>query len=746
VSTRFGNPEVTLTENGNFPLNLTNTKNSGFWIKFLPCRSYNMNLSFYYSLSSDDNNRARLKVEIDAIEDGHVRLLEVSGGAESVLTEFSKKFVAKNQYMIWILRINDRLLISVGRKIYVNFDISRYSLTGDIEVPKPSVGDSNRLRLKFARFAKDEIDIITSNLVSKRVFKTIIWPIGSLSGQKVDAPDDDSGEKPPGYLNLVYVSRNNICKRAIALPVNAKLSYKIKAPENGTFSFEYSRLQYKNMSSIPLSILLSIENVNGDNIYKKTYSLAQYQGWRRPTFDLAKFAGEEILIKFSVTSPEGYQARDEDIIFLGNPVLRTPRSEDDKNILLISLDTLRPDHLGCYGYRRDTSANIDRLAAEAVVFENAFSHCPWTLPSHSTMLSSFYPLETGSVLGKDHVQLTFSRLAPSIKTLAEYLKDSGYSTFAVTGGGWISPTLGFSQGFESFRRIREKRGEDIKNIISTTIKQIEDNKNRKWFGFIHSYEIHEPYIRSYYKPDPADGKAAEAISNYDSGIRYADDALGELIKFLKSSGLYDDTIIIITSDHGESFYNRENGLPEHARHGLHGHNLYDELLRVPLIIGGGIDKEWRGKRVGGMSRLADILPTVLDITGAEAASGIRGLSLIPLIEGDGRRERVVYSEAVKKEPKYEMKSLRSSKFKLMKRLFADDQSDSFLLYDLVKDRHESLNIAAKNQKIVWQYDTRINEIKKSMLENIKRLLKNRGEAQDQKEIAEELSKFGYLGK
>ena len=250
------------------------------------------------------------------------------------------------------------------------------------------------------------------------------------------------------------------------------------------------------MSSIPLSISLSIENVNGDNIYKKTYSLAQYPGWRLHTFDLSKFAGEEILIKFSVASPEGYQARDEDIIFLGNPVLRTPRSEDDKNILLISLDTLRPDHLGCYGYRRDTSANIDRLAAEAVVFENAFSHCPWTLPSHSVMLSSFYPLETGSVLGKDHVQLTFSRLAPSITTLAEHMKDSGYSTFAVTGGGWISPTLGFSQGFESFRRIREKRGEDIKNIIKTAINQIEDNKNRKWFGFIHSYEIHEPYIRS----------------------------------------------------------------------------------------------------------------------------------------------------------------------------------------------------------------------------------------------------------
>ncbi len=733
VSFRFGNPLEVYSEKTSFPTELSGFQNSGFWFKSLPCEEYNQKLRFRFT--SDDGND--LNLELLLAEKGYVKIFEDNNGVESSLTSFEKKFVAKNPYMIWLLIVDNQLVVTLGHQVKFVIDVERYKLDGHVKVDNPVLARGNTFRLKYAQFTDEDVEIITRNLVAKNVYKTDVWPINYRKKATAESLSEDSDI----FLNRVYVSKDNICKRAIALPGAGKISYDIEIPSDSILYFQYARLLHKDIhNELNLNVVISKDS---EVLHRKELVLDAYPGWKEYRFALESLAGEDVTISFEHRDKDGSGTLNEDIIFLSSPVLRTPRLDNEKNVLLISLDTLRPDHLGCYGYRRDTSENIDKLAAESVIFKNAFSHCPWTLPSHSSMLSSLYPLETGSVLGKDHVQLTFSRLDPAVVTIAEYMKSAGYSTFAVTGGGWVSPSLGFAQGFDSFSRYSEKQNSDISEIIKMAIRNIENTNGQKWFGFLHSYEIHEPYLRNYYQPDPSDGKAARAIADYDSGIRYADKALGKLFDYLKKTGQMKDTIIIITSDHGESFYNRKTGLPEHPKYGLHGHNLYDELLRVPLILFNP-DMQNDTKQINITVRLVDIMPTIMELTGLDIPDDIRGVSLVN-IKDSAEKNRVVYSESIKDIPANEMKSLRSGDYKLMRKLFESSPDNDVKLYNITADPGETVNIALKNSGIVKQYNKRIELIMKTMVKNIEKLFMARGSAKDQKELADELGRIGYLG-
>jgi arylsulfatase A-like enzyme len=322
------------------------------------------------------------------------------------------------------------------------------------------------------------------------------------------------------------------------------------------------------------------------------------------------------------------------------------------NVILISLDTLRADHMGLYGYERDTTPYLDRMADESLVFERAFAPAAWTLISHMTMLTGLYSNQHGVVAGD-------RALARDTPLLAQRLVDQGYQTLALYYEGWISARHGFGRGFDVFR--------PHETVLEAGVHLDEElarlDPERPFFLFVHLFDIHcgplatepgplyhaPPPYDTLFLPDAAaripplpekrlwktqgllDEQAVEGlVALYDGGIRYVDDQLAEWIEGWKASGLLDETLLIVTADHGEALLQRET-IRDHG-------GGYQEGLRVPLILRD--PRGWRaGERELGTAHLADIAPTVLDFVGDRRAALLPGQSLLDVIPGD----RLVYS-------------------------------------------------------------------------------------------------------
>lgn len=327
------------------------------------------------------------------------------------------------------------------------------------------------------------------------------------------------------------------------------------------------------------------------------------------------------------------------------------------NLVLMSLDTLRPDHLGVYGYERDTSPNLDRVAQEGVVFEQAYSHGPNTATTHHSMLTSLYP----SVHGVFSHGLV---LDPNVPTLPELLKDAGYAT-----AGFVQlPGRSYQRGFDvytglshySSMRRAERFGASL-DSISEWISGLEEGA--PFFLFVHTYAVHLPYApRDEYvdrfDPDyegpvsdrvnrdeidrinsgevPTDQEDLDHIvALYDAEILGLDADLGELFDAFESMGLRDNTVFLILADHGEEF-------GDHGLYGRHSHTLYQELIRIPLIaVGPGVP---RGLRVDAPVRQVDVAPTFLEIAGVEPPEHFLGASLRAVWEGTETDERIVLAE------------------------------------------------------------------------------------------------------
>lgn len=328
----------------------------------------------------------------------------------------------------------------------------------------------------------------------------------------------------------------------------------------------------------------------------------------------------------------------------GAPAVR-PVAEKAPTVILVSIDTLRPDRLGCYGNRQPTSPNIDRFAGEAVLFADAIAQAPSTLPSHATMLTSLLP---------EHHGAFFSRRTPlpaSIPTLASELRAAGYRTAAFTGGGQIAPEFGLDRGFETYGV--NIGGSDFESAVRAGLGWLKENAGHPAFLFLHTYEVHHPFTpeaalldifdKGYDGPLPGeiskellhrintdetaitDRDLAHIVAAYDAEIRSVDSAFGQLLAGLGELALLEDSLLVFTSDHGEEF-------GEHGVVGWHSHTLFDELLRVPLLI------RFPGGRDGGLSierqvRLLDLAPTVLATVGVAAPSTFEGIDLARVIGG-----------------------------------------------------------------------------------------------------------------
>lgn len=309
----------------------------------------------------------------------------------------------------------------------------------------------------------------------------------------------------------------------------------------------------------------------------------------------------------------------------------------DCNVILISIDTLRKDSLGIYGYDKPTSPNIDSFAKDARVYDNMYSTSPWTLPAHASMFTSLYPKEA-------KMQTIADKLDKNLLTIADVLKENGYYTIGWDGNTFVSERWGFTDGFDDYFTVSSmaKGHHDANLIFPQAVEWIKNNKEKKFFMFLHSFQVHDPYcppaefdkFKGDYKGETkcidishiskknrkeislSDDELSRFRSLYDGEILYTDKYLGELFKMLTQTE-FRNTIVIITSDHGEEF--GERGL-----WGSHGNTLYNELVSVPLIISAPNLSQGRDENVFSM---IDIAPTILDLLGINKRDTFKGISV-----------------------------------------------------------------------------------------------------------------------
>lgn len=291
------------------------------------------------------------------------------------------------------------------------------------------------------------------------------------------------------------------------------------------------------------------------------------------------------------------------------------------NVILIVIDTLRADHLGCYGYARNTTPNIDKLANESILFKNIIAPSPWTCPSIGALFTSRYPASLGITEASINISDKFV-------LLSEVFKEHNYKTHGIISSVYISSKYGYAQGFDSYDEENAKGEQDISSpsITQKAISFIEQNRSNKFFLFLHwfdphySYMLHEKY--NYY-PDyngpiysgmninelwfKAPYMSANDITHikalYDSEITFTDEYIGTFINRLKALGLYDDTLIILTADHGEEFSERGDYYIGHTR------KLFQEMIHVPLIIK--LPGENKGKIINEPIGLIDLMPIII---------------------------------------------------------------------------------------------------------------------------------------
>lgn len=300
-------------------------------------------------------------------------------------------------------------------------------------------------------------------------------------------------------------------------------------------------------------------------------------------------------------------------------------------VILISVDTLRADHVGAYGAKEASTPRIDALAREGIAFEDAYSHCPLTLPSHSSLFTGLLPPRHGV---RDNIGFT---LKETYATLASRFKEAGLRTGGAISAYVLRKQTGIGRGFEFYDDALEVEGSgealgsvqrDGAVAVAALAAWVEAQKGARLFAFLHLYEPHSPYT----PPERYRGRGKA----YDGDVAYADELVGRFLDHLKAAGLYDRAVIALTSDHGE-------GLMDHGEE-EHGIFLYREALRVPLVVrlpGG----NHAGERVRGTVGHVDLAATLLDLAGVPA-SGLDGSSLRSALAGGSVQGQPVYSETL----------------------------------------------------------------------------------------------------
>ena len=425
--------------------------------------------------------------------------------------------------------------------------------------------------------------------------------------------------------------------------------------------------------SVPVTFRIVVEGNEADEriLHEKTIAPCTARegcSWSEAEIDLGNLEDQRIGLRFETESASPLDLFRGFPAWAGLDVVGGAEKHNPPNVILIVLDTLRSDRLSLNGYARKTSPNLDSWAlSRGVSFSQVVAPAPWTLPSHVSIFTGLDSLSHGANTGDP--------MPSTLQSMAELLRDNGYTTHATTGGAYLTDAYGVMQGFDSYRYFyrpvidSSEAGNDLTEGIGHSIEWLGENTDRPFFLLFHTYEIHtpyrarEPFFSRFHEPRPGDplppvdtlafepirengyemtaglqarfGDPAspfQRISDdhfpmvnalYDSGVAYADLHLKRLFDEIEALGLDDDTVIVVTSDHGESL--GERGKADHK-------SLEDWELLVPLVIAAPDKLRAAGRQVSTQVRLIDIFPTVLELIGLQPPDDLDGRSLVPLFD------------------------------------------------------------------------------------------------------------------
>jgi arylsulfatase A-like enzyme len=513
-------------------------------------------------------------------------------------------------------------------------------------------------------------------------------------------------------------------RRSLTPPLPSRLTYRVDVPSDPILSFAIGATPLGDGPlAAAVDFLVHVDPPgNEDPIFSATLQRHQSNQWMANAVDLSPWSGQRVTLTFETKTRTAEATQQPILAAWGDPVLASSPAKLAKqakpNLILISIDCLRADHLGTYGYERNTSPNLDRFAEDGVVFETAVSTSSWTLPTHMSMMTGLMPSFHGAT--------KWEKLDRSVPYLPEMLAEHGYQTTGVASWVYVSQIYGFERGFDVYRVLEDPTAQDV---IDAAIEQLRMKKGQNHFLFIHLLDPHWPYLppsdflarfgprprdisdlqdlilRA--EPPPSETERDEIIRLYDGEIAFTDQELGRFFEQLKALGLYDNSLIIVTADHGEAFY-------EHG-HWQHSQTLYEEIIRIPMIV------KWPGDGLKGRIRAqvsqVDIFPSLLQAAGIEPPM-TEFFSLRDLADSErrGSEERMVMSEVTWRSPnETSMKvSFRTERLKFLATLagpVGDDLGVSETrqeeLYDLVADPHERANLAAERSEELTSFRSRV---------------------------------------
>ena len=579
---------------------------------------------------------------------------------------------------------------------------------------------------------------------------------------RVTGSGGDAGRRlGVAFDRLLFLGAESATPRAItenellSLGSGSRVDYFFEAPAGAVLSTD--EIVFRGVEEGRLTIELERDGGPGGVVAEitessgpKQWPLGRQGGIFRLRFEVSSAgSGEKTSIVLSrpivlAPGPEpasgprgGFETPYEQLIGEGRP-----------SVILYVVDTLRADHLGVYGYELPVSPELDRFATESVTFDAAFAQAPWTLPAMASVFTGLGP-RTHNANTKE------SRLPSEVETLAELMRAAGYSTGAVVANGFVSQTFGFDQGFDGFKLLPhlETRAEQVLAEAAGWLDTA--NGRQPIFLFLHSIDPHDSYdpprqFRPEMTADPGnenvgtrDGmkvlkgsaaspepeQLARLLSLYDGEVAYTDWAFGQFVEELRQRGLYESSLIIFMSDHGEEFF-------EHGSW-LHGHTLHSELIDVPLMLRFP-NALHAGTRVAAPVQQVDLIPTLVEYLGLEAPSGLEGRSLLTHVGAESGRGEGAKPEPVVSYLENRWVSIVLGNWKLIARP-KGGKLKRRALYDRIRDPQETRNLAAERPVLAGFLSF---SIAKHFLTQQRQLAS--AKADIDREMEERLKALGYL--
>ncbi|MDX1630321.1 MAG: sulfatase [Thermoanaerobaculia bacterium] len=583
---------------------------------------------------------------------------------------------------------------------------------------------------------------------------TVVGPLPEPTSENEPTPGVGRLDVPGVLARVVMRHGTAMDSRAALVGLDkTRLRFRVEVPERGALRVglgyvppEERTVEENGTPSIRHRVEVLPSDASGqaiesgsetEVILDEEVSASLDAGWRDREVSLESWAGEVIILDFVTelgagAGPAAWSAPE---------IVSLAGTEVGWNLLLVSLDTLRADHLTVYGHQRPTSPHLDAFADRGVRFATAVAQAPWTRPSHRSFLTGLYPASRADLVSP---------------LLAEILWSAGYRTTAITGGGQIDPRFGFHRGFDVYRV------EDWVDEPSRVARALESHRERRQFLFLHTYRIHDPYVETEFTEGLPSGRIGDRFGKeewraldkeltrqekayvealYDGGIAVTDRALGKLFARLEADGLLDRTIVVVTSDHGEQFW-------EHGSW-RHGQNLYDHQLLVPLLVrlppplarklGA------QGRVVEDQVELIDLYPTLLELLEIALEHRVQGRSLVPLLAGRDLPPRDAFAENTNVR-RYERKAFRTPRFKFIKsipRRSARKRGVTepiYEIYDLSRDPEEQNDISQRHPEMIRLLDQRL-QLLRAGLSGLEEELPEDIDP----DLREQLRALGYLG-